>query len=243
MFPTPHKWRACTGLDVTSHSGKVSIFFGGDNFLSFPEEVERDQWSVGLYKSKLSGKFVIYRSVNSSTITWFKTVNYLNTVCVKSISILDLQEQLLLSVSAEKCSDPTNREKLNKEKGIKEILANTAVDKFNNKVSVKCFYKEDKVPNLGENYYGVLTSSWPTKPCASLILYQIPIATINKISCITINPLTDTITEYLERTGSYTMVLNAMCFLSKVNRAYKHYSALIPPWNNVQNYISSSIIS
>ena len=43
---------------------------------------------------------------------------------------------------------------MNKEKGIKEILANTTVDKINNKVSVKCFYKEDKVPILGENYYG-----------------------------------------------------------------------------------------
>ena len=111
-----------------------------------------------LFKSKLFGKFIIYSSVNPSTITWFKITNYVNTVCVKSLSILDLQEQILLSMSAEKYSDPTNREKLskmNKKKGIKEILVNTDVDKINKKVSVKCLYEEDKLPNHGENYFGL----------------------------------------------------------------------------------------
>ena len=38
-----------------------------------------------------------------------------------------------------------------KEKGIKEILANTTVDKVNNKVSVKYLYKDGKLAQLGEN--------------------------------------------------------------------------------------------
>ena len=61
-----------------------------------------------------------------------------------------------MSMSAEKYSDPTNRvkiSKMNKEKGIKEILASTNVDKINKKVSVKCLYEEDKLTNLGENYF------------------------------------------------------------------------------------------
>ena len=53
--------------------------------------------------------------------------------------------------------DPTNRGKVilaTKEKGIKEILANTTVDKINNKVSVKYLYQEEKLAQLGENLYG-----------------------------------------------------------------------------------------
>ena len=41
-FPTPPKWMAYTGHNLTSHSGRVSILLGGDNFLNFPKEVERD---------------------------------------------------------------------------------------------------------------------------------------------------------------------------------------------------------
>ena len=99
--------------------GTLSILSGGYNFISFRVEVERDQWGVGLYKSKLSGKFIIYGSVNPRAIPWFESANYINALCVKSLSILDLQEQILLSMSAEKYFDLTNREKLsqlNKEK-------------------------------------------------------------------------------------------------------------------------------
>ena len=75
---------------------------------------------------------------------------------VMSVSMVDFQEQLLMTISAEKYSDPTNREKViqaTKEKGIKEILDNTTVDKINNKVSVKYLYKEEKLALLGENLY------------------------------------------------------------------------------------------
>ena len=61
-------------------------------------------------------------------------------VNVMSMSVVDFQEQLLMKISAEKYSDPANREKViqaTKEKVTKESLANTTVDKINNKVSVK----------------------------------------------------------------------------------------------------------
>ena len=65
-----------------------------------------------------------------------------------SMSILDLQEQILLTTSTKKYSDPSNREKVaqvNKEKGIREILANTTVGKINNKVSVEYLDDEKKL--------------------------------------------------------------------------------------------------
>ena len=67
-----------------------------------------------------------------------------------------IQEQLLLTVSAESFSDPTNRDKLNllsKEKGIEEIMENTVVDKDKNKVLVNYLYTE-KLVDLGENFFG-----------------------------------------------------------------------------------------
>ena len=76
---------------------------------------------------------------------------------VMSVSVVDFQEQILMTISAEKYSDPTNREKViqaTKEKGIKEILANTTVDKVNNKVSVKYLYQEEKLAQLDENLFG-----------------------------------------------------------------------------------------
>ena len=133
-FPTPPKWRACTGQNVTSHTGRVSILLGGDNFLNFPTEVECDKWGAGLFKSKFSDKFIIFGSVNPSTITWSKPVDIVNTVCTKSLTVFELQGQLLPNKSAEKYSDSPNREKLSqiyKEKEIQEISSNTTVIKNN----------------------------------------------------------------------------------------------------------------
>ena len=84
------------------------------------------------------------------------------------------------------------------------------------------------------------TSSWPRKPCVFIILYQTLTANIYKISCITINPLTDTITEYLERTGSYTRVVNAMHLIRKAARSYMHhFIPILPtlPWNNLHHQL------
>ena len=73
-----------------------------------------------------------------------------------SVSMMDIQEQFLQTISAGKYLDLSNREKLiqiNKNYGIKEILANNIVD-TTNKVSVKYLYNEEKLPKLGENFYG-----------------------------------------------------------------------------------------
>ena len=109
-FPTPPKWRAYTGHNVTSHSGRVSILLGGDNFLNFLTEVEHDKWGAGLFKSKFSDKFIIFGSVNPSTITWSKLVDIVNKVCTKSLTVFNIQGQLLDNNSAEKYSDSTNCE-------------------------------------------------------------------------------------------------------------------------------------
>ena len=95
LFPTPYKWRAHTGHNVTSHSGRVFILLGGDNFLNFPSEVEVDKWGAGLFKSIFSYKFIIFGSVNPSTITWSKPVDIINTVCTKSLTVLVIKGQLL----------------------------------------------------------------------------------------------------------------------------------------------------
>ena len=80
-------------------------------------------------------------------------------VCVKSLSLLKRQDQLLLTISAERFSDPTTREKLaqiTKKKANKEILANTFMDNSNKRVSVTCLYEEDKLKKLGENHSGAI---------------------------------------------------------------------------------------
>ena len=43
---------------------------------------------------------------------------------------------------------------INKDIGIKEILANTTMDTINNKVSVKYLYDKEKLAKRGENFYG-----------------------------------------------------------------------------------------
>ena len=101
---------------------------------------------------------MIYGPVEPSTITWSEPhlSSSIKTVFVNSLSILDLQEQLLLTVSAEKFSDPSAKEKLlqlTKEKGIRDIMNSTTVDPVNNVVSVQYLYTSD-LPRLGENYYG-----------------------------------------------------------------------------------------
>ena len=156
-FPSPAKKRKYTGRDVTSHSGKVSILQGSDNYPCYPPVIEEDRWGVSLLRSRLSGRHIIFGPVNPSSITSYQSQNLIN---IMSMSVVDFQEQLLMTISAEKYSDPSNREKViqaTNEKGINEILANTRVDKINNKVSVKYLYKEEKLALLGENLYARYT--------------------------------------------------------------------------------------
>ena len=113
-FPTPSKWRPYTGTSITSHSGQISILLGGDNHKFFPSEEEHDDYEVALFRSKISQNFLIYGPVYSSIIAWSDPINTntFNNICINALSIQDVQEQLLLTVSAEKYSDPSSRDKL-----------------------------------------------------------------------------------------------------------------------------------
>ena len=86
----------------------------------------------------------------------------------------NIQEQLLLTVSAETFSDPSNCEKLNllsKEKGIQEIMKNTVVDKDNNKVLFKYLYTEKliKLSVVCQLYYPVGLASPIMFPIRALL--------------------------------------------------------------------------
>ena len=121
-FPTPHKWRKYTKCNTTSHSGKISILLGGDNYDCHPYNVEKNKGGVFLLKSRLSSQHIIYGPVDPSSITWSMSKNNINTVNVMSVSVMELQEHLLQTISAEKYLDLSNRDKLiqiNKENGIR----------------------------------------------------------------------------------------------------------------------------
>ena len=112
---------------------------------SLPKEEERNQ-------------ALIHGAIDPEIITWIDPEPRLKikTVCIQSVSMQNIQEQLLLTISAENFSDSTNLDKLNllaKEREIQEIMKNTQVDKDNNKVQVNYLYKET-LENLGENYFG-----------------------------------------------------------------------------------------
>ena len=111
-----------------------------------------------LFKRKITSNFLIYGPVDSSAILWLDPINSntFNNICINALSIHDVQEHLLLTISAEKYSDPSSRDKLaqiTKEQGIKDIMNNTFVDKVNHKVSVKCLHTQE-LDKLGENFYG-----------------------------------------------------------------------------------------
>ena len=113
-FPTPRKWRPYICTSTTSHSGQISILLGGDYHKFFPSEEEHDDYEVALFRSKISQNFLIYGPVYSSIIAWSDPINTntFNNICINALSIQDVQEQLLLTVSAEKYSDPSCRDKL-----------------------------------------------------------------------------------------------------------------------------------
>ena len=89
-FPTSHKWRKYTRCSTTSHSGKVSILLGGDNYECPPSNMEKDKRGVYLLKSRLSNQHIIYGPVDPSSITWLISKNSINMVNVMSVSVMDL---------------------------------------------------------------------------------------------------------------------------------------------------------
>ena len=100
---------------------------GSDNPLAFPKEEERDDGGAVLWRSILTSQAIIYGFINPEIITWADPEHKFNisTVCIQSVSMQNIQEQLLLTVSVENFLDPSNREKLNllsKERGIQEIM-------------------------------------------------------------------------------------------------------------------------
>ena len=64
----PTQWRACTGGGKLSHTGRISILLGVDNFLAFPKEIDRDRSGLALFKSTLTNKHLICGRANLSKI-------------------------------------------------------------------------------------------------------------------------------------------------------------------------------
>ena len=98
------------------------ILLGGDNFNCHPLNIEEDKRGVILLKSRLSDWHINFGPVNPSSITWLQSKNNINMVNVMSVSVVDIQEQLLLTILAEKYLDLSIREKLiqiNKDNRIK----------------------------------------------------------------------------------------------------------------------------
>ena len=141
-FQVPAKWRSSTGTTTSHHSGQISILLGGDNHLVFPTEIERDSQGVALFQSNITKKFLIYGSVPPNIITWTEPLisSSSSTVFIKSLTIQDIQDNLLLTSSAEDYIDPATPSKLaqiTKEKGIQAIMENTKVDTLDHRVSVQ----------------------------------------------------------------------------------------------------------
>ena len=81
------------------------------------------KWNLALYLSNLTLNYLIYGSIPPNIISWTEPLisNLSDTIFIKTLTITDIQEQLLLTVSAEDFTDPTTRSKLTqltKEKGI-----------------------------------------------------------------------------------------------------------------------------
>ena len=157
-FPVPSKWRSIMGTLTSQHSGQISILLGGDNHLPFPTEIERDPQGMALYQSNLTQNHMVYGPIPSNTITWSESIisSSVKTVFIKAMSILAMQDHLMLISYAEDFTTPSNRSQLLqmiKEKGVLDIMNNTTVDPIKNKSCFEYLYKPNLL-NLEENYYG-----------------------------------------------------------------------------------------
>ena len=147
-FSVPPDWEERLGTPTYSHSGRICILLGFDNLRAFPDQVERDNTGLHLFRSLLSSKFGVYGESS-------ETLNFRSDRTVKKISYQILSEQLQNLISAENFSDPDQKKKLEEKKkqaGINSILLNTSVDKEAKKITVSYQYDEEKLKNLGENF-------------------------------------------------------------------------------------------
>ena len=127
---------------------------GGDNHKVFPSEDEWDSQGFALYRRNLTQNYMVYSSINHSIITWVDPINSanINTVNVKLLSIFDLQEQWLLTVSAEKYSPTlpteTNSTRTPRRRASRTSWRTSHVNKVNHKVFVQYLY-DKKFSKLG----------------------------------------------------------------------------------------------
>ena len=141
--PSPPLTNGGDTQEVTSLPIPVKFLFYWEIY--HPVTLEDDKWGVSLLQSKLSNQFIIFGPVDPTIISWSQSVSNVKSVSVMSVTILDLQEQPLLTTSAEKFSDPSTPDKLTqmaKNEGTKRILRNTTVDRVNSKVhlvGLACF--------------------------------------------------------------------------------------------------------
>ena len=107
-------WRPYMGTSVNSHFSQISILLGEVNHKVFPSEEEQNEDEVAIFRSKISQNYVIYGAVNPNIITMTEPINTtnFNIIWINTLSIHNLQEKLLLTVSAEKYSDPSSCENL-----------------------------------------------------------------------------------------------------------------------------------
>ena len=70
----PNQWRAYARHSQLSHSGKISILLGGDNFHAFPREQDRNSSGTALFKSEISNKYLIFGRSNPKILKWREPV-------------------------------------------------------------------------------------------------------------------------------------------------------------------------
>ena len=60
----------CIGNSQLSHSGRIDILLGGDNFHAFPKEKDRNSSGTALFKSEISYKYLTFVRPSSKIINW-----------------------------------------------------------------------------------------------------------------------------------------------------------------------------
>ena len=80
----PNPWRVCTRHSQLSHSGKISILLGGDNFLAFPKEQDHNSTGTALFKSEITNKYLIFGRPNAKIFKWKEPVKTITINKLKS---------------------------------------------------------------------------------------------------------------------------------------------------------------